>query len=99
MTLDSATLIAYFDRTDPEHWSASGRIEAVAGYEELTVSPFVIAELESLALERYGLVGWLAILDELAGGAWTIGAVDLEAMMQSVEAGASLATAAVMTAS
>ena len=44
-------------------------------------------------------MGWLAILDELAGGAWTIGAVDLEAMMQSVEAGASLATAAVMTAS
>lgn len=78
MILDVATLIAYFDRTERAHWSVAGEIELAATYEELVVSPFVVADLRPIAVERYGAVGWHSILDELGGGAWTIPPADLD---------------------
>lgn len=98
MTLDAATLLAYFDRTAGDHWSVAGEIEFSATFEELVVSPFVIVELEAVVRERFGVEGWLTVLDELAGGAWTIAAVDpahLRAVRDRVEAGEALARASV----
>ena len=69
-----------------------------AEYEQLVVSPFVIAELEPLVRERFGVEGWLVVLDELAGGAWTLATVDeghLAAVRQLVAHGAGLAAASV----
>ena len=98
MILDAERLLSYFDRNSPGHWAAAGTIESLAEVEELVVSPFVVAELETIVCERFGLEGWLAVLEQLAGGAWTIAAVDpahLAAARDRVEAGESLAGASV----
>ncbi len=88
MILDAETLVAFFDAESADHWSVAGEIEFVAEFEELVISPFVIAELEPVIRTKFGLEGWLAVLDELAGGAWTIAVVDaahLGAMRERLE--------------
>jgi predicted nucleic acid-binding protein len=96
--LDTRTLLDYFDASSPRRWTAAGLIENAGTYEELVVSPFVIAELERLVRERFGGEGWLLALEQLASGAWTIASVDaehLEAVRARVAAGATLAGASV----
>lgn len=96
MIIDAGTLLSFFDRDDPTHWAVTGTIELLSSSEQLVISPFVIAELEPIVRERYGPEGWLATLDELAGGAWAIATIDSEhlaAMRDRVAAGASLAAA------
>lgn len=98
MILDAATLYDYFVYDSAGHWGVAGEIEFVGTFEELVVSPFVIAELEVLVRERVGDDGWLAALERLAGGAWTIPAVDtahLSAMLEHVDRGETLAGASV----
>ena len=95
MILDARLLLTYFDRSDPGRWAAAGRIEFTGSFEQLVVSPFVIAELEGMVLEQFGVEGWLAVLDELAGGAWTIAAADLAGMRSRIAAGETLAAASV----
>ncbi|MGV8895748.1 MAG: hypothetical protein ACOH10_06365 [Rhodoglobus sp.] len=88
MIVDAKTLIEYFDAGAEGHWSVAGEIEFVAEFEQLVLSPFVIAELEPLIRAKFGLEGWLAVLQELAGGAWTIAVVDaahLGAMREQLE--------------
>ena len=98
MILDSDTLIAYFDRTAPGHGSTAGTLEFAATFEQLVVSPFVVAELEGRVRERFGMEGWLLVLEELGGGAWTIASLDaqhLDAVREGVAAGRTLAEASV----
>ena len=98
MILDAATLLDYFDANSGRYWGLAGRLELAAEYEGLVVSPFVIAELEGLVRAKFGLNGWLEVLDELAGGAWSITAVDQEhlaSVRPEVAAGATLAAASV----
>lgn len=98
MILDAKTLLRYFDRDAVGHWSVAGEIELAAEFEQLVISPFVIAELESIVRERYGAEAWLATLDAIAQGAWTFSAVSpehLAALHPRVAAGASLAAASV----
>lgn len=98
MILDADGLLNYFDRSSPRYWAAAGTIESLAEVEELVVSPFVIAELETIVCEKFGIEGWLVVLDELAGGAWTIATIDaahLAAVRDRVEAGETLAGASV----
>lgn len=96
MIVDGATLLSFFDRDDPGHWAAMGQIELAAESESLVVSPFVISELETVVRERCGLEGWLAALEQLAGGAWTLAHVDpthLAALRDRIASGSSLGTA------
>ena len=98
MILDAATLLDYFDANSGRYWGLAGRLELAAEYEELVVSPFVIAELEGLVRAKFGLNGWLAVLDELAGGAWSIAGVDeqhLASVRELAADGAGLAAASV----
>ena len=98
MIVDSVDLIRYFDPGDAGHLAMRGQIELAAGYELLVVSPFVVAELEPAVLERYGVEGLLAVLDELARGAWAVAAVGpdhIAAMRVHVAKGATLAAASV----
>ncbi|MDJ0335796.1 VapC toxin family PIN domain ribonuclease [Salinibacterium sp. G-O1] len=88
MILDAKTLVEYFDAGAEGHWSVAGEIEFVAEFEQLVVSPFVIAELEPLVRAKFSFEGWCAVLEELAGGAWTIAVVDaahLAAMRQQLD--------------
>ena len=98
MILDARTLADYFDRRSVGHWAAAGTIESLAEVEELVISPFVVGELEEMVRERFGLTGWLAVLEQLASGAWTIASVDaehLDAVRARVAAGETLAGASV----
>lgn len=74
--VDTSALLAYFDASEPDH----AAIEGVLGdtTELLIVSPYVIAELDYLVATRHGVDAELAVLDELAGGAWELADFDAE---------------------
>lgn len=44
------------------------------------VSPYVVAELDYLLATRHGVEAELAVLEELAGGAWMLATFDAEAL-------------------
>lgn len=70
MIVDTSALIAFFNSTEPEHAAARKAIESHR--EALIVSPYVIAELDYLVAARIGVDAELAVLRELAGGAWEL---------------------------
>ena len=70
MIADTSGLLALFNRTEPEHEPVR---RLVAGIEDpLVVSPYVVAELDYLVATRVGVDAELAILEELAGGAYDL---------------------------
>ena len=70
MIVDTSALLAFFDRSEPDPAAVTG---AIAGTTEpLVVSPYVLAELESLVATRHGVDAELAVLAELSGGAWDL---------------------------
>lgn len=70
MIVDTSALLAYFDRNEPRHAECTEVIES--GTEELVVSPYVLAELDYLVATRVGVRAEIAVLAELAGGAWEL---------------------------
>jgi hypothetical protein len=73
---DTSGLLAYFNATEPAH-EAVARVVA-AEDEPLVVSPYVIAELDYLVSTRVGVQAELAVLDELASGAWSLPGIDTD---------------------
>ncbi len=81
MIADTSALLAFFDRDEPDH-------EAVARIlgdttEPLVVSPYVVAELDYLVASRLGTPAELAVLDELAGGAWELAGFGVDDVTQA----------------
>ncbi|MFT4028940.1 MAG: PIN domain-containing protein [Protaetiibacter sp.] len=74
MIVDTSALLAFFDIAEPRHADVVREIEATA--ESLVVSPYVIAELDYLVLTRHGSQAELAVLAELASGAWELASMD-----------------------
>lgn len=70
MILDTSALLAFFDSAEPDHRAVSQVIEAAR--EPLVVSPYVVAELGYLVGSRVSVDAELAVLRELAGGAWEL---------------------------
>ncbi len=70
MIVDTSALLAFFDADEPDHGAVSAVLGSAA--EPLIVSPFVVAELDYLVGSRLGVPAELAVLDELAGGAWDL---------------------------
>jgi uncharacterized protein len=68
--VDTSALLAYFDANEPEHNAVSRAIDG--SDEPLVVSPYVIAELDYLVTTRVGVDAELAVLRELASGAWEL---------------------------
>lgn len=81
LVIDTSALLAYFDASEPDHAAVEHEIEASAGL--LVVSPYVIAELDYLVATRHGVHAELAVLDELAGGAWELAAFDVADLRQA----------------
>lgn len=73
MIVDTSALLAFFDRSEPDHAAVSAVIEGAA--DGLVVSPYVLAELDYLVATRHGVKAELLVLDELAGGAWELAAL------------------------
>jgi len=67
---DTSGLLAFFNRTEPSHAAVRERIESAP--EPLVVSPYVVAELDYLVATRIGVDAELAVLAELASGAYEL---------------------------
>jgi predicted nucleic acid-binding protein len=83
---DTSGLLAWFNRTEPEHAAVRRVVERHAG--PLAVSPYVIAELDYLVSTRVGVAAEVAMLKELAGGAYMlpgIEAADLSRLTDLIE--------------
>ena len=78
---DRSGLLALFNRREPAHGAVtaaiSGELEAVV------VSPYVVAEVDYLAVPRLGTHAEPAILQELASGAYELAAVSATDMSRA----------------
>lgn len=74
MIVDTSALLAFFDRDEPDHRAVAQVLTSAT--EALVVSPYVVAELDYLVGSRLGVSAELAVLRELAGGAWDLPAID-----------------------
>lgn len=72
--VDTSGLLALFNRAEPAHQAVAALVESSP--DPLVVSPFVVAELDYLVATRHGVDAELAVLDELASGAWTLAHVE-----------------------
>jgi uncharacterized protein len=70
--VDTSALLAFFDTDEPDHAAVTTVLEAAS--EPLVISPYVVAELDYLVASRLGVSAELAVLRELAGGAWDLAA-------------------------
>lgn len=81
LIVDTSALLAYFDASEPDHAGVVEALESSTGL--LVVSPYVIAELDYLVATRHGVDAELAVLDELAGGAWELVGFDADKLKQA----------------
>jgi predicted nucleic acid-binding protein len=75
---DTGGLLALVSSSEPRHRSVADSVAAEVG--PLVVSPYVVAELDYLLATRFGVEPELAVLEELASGAYelaTFGVDDL----------------------
>lgn len=73
MIADTSALLAYFNAAEPEHERVKAAV--ASANEPLVVSPFVIAELDYLLATRVSVAAELAVLAELASGAYELPAL------------------------
>ena len=78
--VDTSALLAFFDASEPDHEAVS---KVLGAADALVVSPYVVAELDYLVATRHGVDNELAVLDELAGGAWHLAAFDEEELRRA----------------
>ncbi|MHB1504252.1 MAG: PIN domain-containing protein [Acidimicrobiales bacterium] len=78
--VDTSALLAFFDASEPDHEAVS---EVLVAADVLVVSPYVVAELDYLVATRHGVEDELAVLDELAGGAWDLAAFDEDGLRRA----------------
>src|SRR5579875_4118453 len=71
--MDTSALLAFFDASEPDHEAVS---QVLGTADVLVVSSHVLAELDYLISTRHGVDDELAVLDELAGGAWELASFD-----------------------
>src|SRR5262245_683669 len=84
--VDTSALLAFFDAGEPDHHVVSAVL--LDSPQPLVVSPYVVAEVDYLVASRLGVDAELAVLRELAGGAWdlpALGEADLAAAASVIE--------------
>ena len=81
MIVDTSALLAFFDTDEPDHAAVTTVVETAT--EPLVISPYVVAELDYLVASRLGVSAELAVLRELAGGAWDLAAFGAEDLAQA----------------
>jgi predicted nucleic acid-binding protein len=79
--VDTSALLAFFDTDEPDHRAVAEVLTDPA--EPIVVSPFVVAELDYLVATRHGVTAELAVLAELAGGAWDLPGFDAADLRQA----------------
>lgn len=81
MIVDTSALLAFFDADEPDHQAVSATLGDAT--EPLVVSPYIVAELDYLVASRLGVAAELAVLRELAGGAWDLPAIAANELSQA----------------
>ena len=81
MIVDTSALLAFFDTDEPDHAAVTAVVETAT--EPLVVSPYVVAELDYLVASRLGVPAELAVLRELAGGAWDLATFSAEDLAEA----------------
>jgi predicted nucleic acid-binding protein len=71
---DTSGLVALFNRAEPSHAAVTAVVRAAGT--PLVVSPFVVAEVDHLVATRVGACAAVAVLREVAGGAYVLPALD-----------------------
>jgi hypothetical protein len=79
--VDTSALLAFFDTDEPDHAAVTTILDIAT--EPLVVSPHVVAELDYLVASRLGVSAELAVLRELAGGAWDLALFGTEDLAQA----------------
>ena len=82
MIVDTSALYAFFNYDDATHDAVVSAISACD--EALTVTPFVLAEVDYLVLTRMGVKTELLVLDELLSGAWDIAQVTADQLRRAM---------------
>ncbi len=77
---DTSGLLALFNRTEPAHEAVRRIVDRKD--ELLVVSPYVMAELDYLVATRVGVDAELAVLRELASGAYHLAHLDTEDLLR-----------------
>ena len=72
---DTSGLLALYNRREPTHGAVAHLLES--SRDALIVSPYVVAELDYLMATRLGVDAELAVLRDLAGGAYVHPSLDL----------------------
>jgi hypothetical protein len=80
---DTSGLLALFNRTEPEHDAARSIVAELD--EPLVVPPYVIAELDYLVARHVGVDAELAVLAELAGGAYELACLEAAELERASE--------------
>ena len=73
---DTSGLVAFFSETGQHHEAVTKWLEK--NDDVMVVSPYVIAELDYLVATRKGVDAELAVLKELAGGAYELATMNAE---------------------
>ncbi len=81
LVCDTSGLIAYFDTSDKHHTDVAAVVAADSG--PFILSPYVVAELDYLIATRRGVAAELAVLGELAGGAWELASCDATEILKA----------------
>ncbi len=81
MIIDTSALLAYFDTDEPDHRAVTAVLDDTDA--PLVVSPYVVAELDYLVASRLGVDAEIAVLAELAGGAWDLPEIDSQGLTQA----------------
>ncbi len=71
---DTSGLLAFFNSAEPLHDAVRELVEGET--DPIVVSPYVIAELDYLVVNRIGVHAELAVLAELASGAYDLAQID-----------------------
>ena len=77
---DTSGLLALFNRAEPRHAAVVAAVRAHC--DPLVVSPFVVAETDFLTATRVGPAAAVAVVRELAGGAYLLPALDESDLQQ-----------------
>lgn len=73
---DTSGLLALFNRREPAHEAVRAAVADLDG--PMVVPPYVVAELDYLVASRLGVDAGLAVLAELASGAYDLAHLDAD---------------------
>ena len=80
---DTSALLAFFTESGPKHDAVVAWLDLNPG--DLVVSPFVLAEIDYLVARRKGVAVELAVLRELAGGAFLLPAISTQDLDNAID--------------